>query len=325
MLTATFVPLSFTRLLLLTDTTAALLPAGAVRVVVAVQPDGRQVEVVRGTSESLLVPVPQDGPHLLRLQWLQPLTKVVLDESGLLPHITLGSIRQQAADAYVRHARFPGIAGNDGQWRRLAARCYAMRAQWAEGNYSMAAQLSSSFKGGYSSAEPVNVAASGLPHVPAGVTFQLDMPETGKVTVHVDIASELGLRAEVKSPLDELSQTRQMPAVTLGATRASVVFAAPFDGLYEVSLFAGRAPLTFFYIPVARAVFRAVREDSRALAHAFAGRSVTPSDTYLARLAHLIGHEAAAATGQKALSEKAYAAALAVAAPPTPTHLYPRP
>lgn len=222
----------------------------------------------------------------------------------------LDSLRAQYVADYVRHARRAYVSGSVAAHFKHWAAAYEARAALAEQNPAFAQTL---LPTGDTPPPP-----NALPIVPAGVLWEVDKTAPGTLTVSVDVTGPVTL--SVTAPT---SSVPFLVFVTLTAGRASATFPAPADGLYALVLTAGPARLATLYVPVARAAYRLLREDSRGLAYGFRAALPTPSPALAERLACLIGAEAAARTGQPVLARALLAAARAVVPAPTPTGIFP--
>lgn len=219
------------------------------------------------------------------------------------------ALQAEALAAYVRHAKRPAVYGAAQKHLRLWAASYEARAAFAEQNPAFAQTLLPAAAG--------LSAPNRLPLIPAGVRWAVDESAPNTVTLTVDVTGPVTL--QVQPPVG--ASFAVVPV--LQATRATATFAAPVDGLYAVTMSAGTVALTRLLVPVTRTEFGLFREQSRALAFAFKQHRPTPSSTYLAVLARLIGAEAAAQTGQEKLALSLLLALRAVRPPATPTALFP--
>lgn len=219
------------------------------------------------------------------------------------------ALQAEALAAYVRHAKRPAVYGAARKHLRLWAASYEARAAFAEQNPAFAQTLLPAAAG--------LSAPNRLPLIPAGVRWAVDESAPNTVTLTVDVTGIVTFT--VTAP----GRVPFAPPLTYAPTRATATFAAPVDGLYAVTLSAGKTILASLLVPVTRTEFGLFREQSRALAFAFKQHRPTPSSTYLAVLARLIGAEAAAQTGQKALALALLLALRGVRPAATPTALFP--
>ena len=206
------------------------------------------------------------------------------------------ALQAQYVGDYVRHATRPAALGSVAAHAKHRAAAYEALAALAEQNPAFAQTL---LPATGTSAQP-----NTLPIVPAGVNVAVDQSGAGTVDVRVDVAGTLIL--SVRTPAG-LTLT---PVLTAAATGSSATFAAPTDGLYALTITVAGQLLTTLYVPVARAAYRLLREDSRAAGYGDHPALPSPSATYAERLAILIAAEAAARTGQAALATRLLAAAL---------------
>lgn len=215
--------------------------------------------------------------------------------------------------AVLRHATHPNRSGADVAILRLWALHYEARCAVAESNSAYAQTL-------LPTTGATETPGAGLPLVPAGVLWQVDAPGApGTITLTVDIAGAIMLLVLPPNAIAAIP----VP-VTLAPTRATAVFQAPVDGLYKVSVQVGGRTIVQLYVPVSRAEFGLLREDSRHLAYQFRAKpQPRPGDDYLERLALLAAAEAAAQTAHPELALAWLAAARSIAAPETPTAIYP--
>lgn len=172
----------------------------------------------------------------------------------------------------------------------------------------------------------VELVGEGIPLLPSGVQWTVDAPTAGTVTVTMYVAHGQALTARVTPPASPAGlQAVSVPVpLTPDATALRVTFPAGQDGIYTVSVRSAGTKLLTLLIPVTRAVFRALREDSRHLGYHFRRSTPpAPSASYRLRLALLIGAESAAQTGQATLAASLLADAHALPEAPTPTALHP--
>ena len=222
----------------------------------------------------------------------------------------LTALRAQASAAYRAYARDPGLVGPVGTHLAYWAAAYEVRAALAEQNPAFAQTLLPPAGAAYA-------AGPGLPLLPAGVRWAVDEARPDSLTLTVDVAGPLTL--SVTAP----GTTQPVAAVvSQGTSRATATVDAPADGLYYVFLTTAAVRLVTLLVPVQRAEFRRFRENSRALAFAWGRTLPRPHGPYSARLARLIGAEAAARTGQAALFAALAASAAAVPVADSPLAIY---
>ena len=208
------------------------------------------------------------------------------------------ALQAQYVGDFVRHANQPAALGSVAAHEKHHAAAYEALAALAEQNPAFAQSLLPTVG---TSALP-----NTLPAIPAGVLVAIDQSGAGTVDVAIDVAGPLTLT--VLTP----AGTTLTPALTSTATRTTTTFAALADGLYTLALSVSGAALLTLYVPVARAAYRLLREDSRATGYGDHPALPTPSPVYAERLAVLIAAEAAARTGLGALSRLLLAAAVAI-------------
>jgi hypothetical protein len=225
----------------------------------------------------------------------------------------LATLRAQGIAALVRHSRDPRRFGAAETHERLWFAANAARYALAEGNTVLAGRRVPNTGTGL----PVG---EGIPLLPAGTRWAVDETTAGTVTLTLDIAAIAGATATVRPP-EGFSFTATASSVP---TRTTITFAAPLDGVYTVALLVGKITIAKVLVPVTRALFRLVREDSRAQASAFRRlQPPAPSAAQRLRLALLVCAESAVQTGQQSLANTLLGAAAAVPAPALPTALYP--
>lgn len=226
----------------------------------------------------------------------------------------LNALRAKSIAALVRHARDPRRFGASDEHERYWFACNAVRYALAEGNTVFAGSLLPA------TGEAARV-GEGLPVLPTGVRWAVDEAAPGTVTLTVDVAAAAGVTARVEPP----ETGPFVPVVAAGPTRLTTTFTAPDDGIHIVSFFAGgTTPLFRVYVPVTRALFRSLREDSRQLAYSFR-RALPPAadPVQRLRLALLIAGESAAQTRQLEVAVAAHERAEALPQAPAPTAIYP--
>jgi len=226
------------------------------------------------------------------------------------PADQLALLEEEARVAYYKHAGAPYLTGPAGRAQQLWAGCYEARTALAETNQTFAVSL-------LPSTGALPVVGPGLPVLPTGVRAVVSAGNPSIITLTIDVAGPVSLT--VTNPNGGVFS----PVVVQTATRASTSFAARNDGLFEVAVLVGNAPLAHLYVPVNRREWARFREDSRYLAFQFKASRPRPKGHYLTRLARLIQANGAAQTGQPALYAQLAASAAAVPESPKPAHVFP--